>query len=96
MHLDIALERIRQRTGLSGIKLGAPRIPYRETLTLPVRNGDLGLGCGEGCARASAAPTGGGRCASLPGPTCAPLPFQFPLGHEKARLRGPTGSPKGN
>ncbi len=38
VHLDIALERLKHRTGLTDIKLGPPRIPYRETFTRPVKH----------------------------------------------------------
>jgi elongation factor G len=36
LHLDITLERLRRRTKLD-VKLGPPRIEYRETITRPVR-----------------------------------------------------------
>ncbi len=36
LHLDITLERLRRRTKLD-VKLGPPRIEYRETVTRPVR-----------------------------------------------------------
>jgi elongation factor G len=37
MHLDLAVERVKRMTGLT-VKLGPPRIPYRETVTRHVQN----------------------------------------------------------